>query len=59
MTNIQALDILQFIIKQFASKKSSLLLKIDLPKYTNITSKLKWILCTKLIKGPSKEASVG
>ncbi len=42
------------IIKQVASNKSSLLLKTDLQKYKNITTKLEWKLFTKIIKRPSK-----
>ncbi len=42
-----------FIIKQVASNKSSLLLKIILQ---NTITKLKWKLFTKVIKRPSEEA---
>ncbi len=50
--------LLTFIIKQVTLFKSSLFLKIDFKKYTNIMTKLKWKLLTKVIKRPSTEAWV-
>jgi hypothetical protein len=46
------------IIKQVASNKSNLLLKIIFVEQTNITTKFKWKLITKVIKMPNEEAWV-
>jgi len=44
------------IIKWVTWNKSTLLLKIDLQTYKNITTKLNWKLFTKVIKIPSEAA---
>ncbi len=44
------------IIKKVSWNKSSLLLEIFFPKYTDITTKLKQKLVTKVIRGSSEEA---